>query len=77
MKKAAKQDLVILMMFLVPLGLWPPGVTDGCVAISAGGREGQIEMTRQVINFRQPFPSLPMKKPSKQELVILMVFLVI
>ena len=73
MKSPAKQDLIILVAFLVtfgllkrPLGWWmsdtPPNEVE------------KIRKTWQEIDFRWLSPFLPMERPAKQDLVILMAF---
>ena len=49
----------------------------GDIPLRKGEGVGQIRKTEQVIDSRQLFPSFPMKRPAKQDLVILMAFLVI
>ena len=48
----------------------------GDVPPKEGDGVEQIRKTEQVIDSSQLFPSLPMKRPAKQDLVILMAFLV-
>ena len=49
----------------------------GDVPPKEGDGVEQIRKTEQVIDSRQLFPSFPLKRPAKQDLVILMAFLVI
>ena len=73
MIKPTEQDLVKLMVFLVPLGLWNDyrGWQMGDSPSQEKDGEGQIRKTRQVIDLRWLFPPLPMKKPAILQLVFL------
>ena len=66
------------MVSLVALGLkgGAPGITHGQCATQESDWVGQIRNASYLMVLRGQFPSLPMKKTAKANLVISVVFLV-